>query len=183
MQMYFNKICKEIDNFVILFNKKISKFCVKRINTSFVADIYVNYYGKNIKLSSISKINVEDNSIKISLFDITFLSKLEKQISLMKLDFIIFRKKNNLLIKVPPLTQERRNRMLLLLKKELEYAKIFIRNKRQDLNKKKIYFVKEKLISLDEKKLWDKEIQKIISIYISKIEKLFSSKEKEILNK
>ena len=63
-----------------------------------------------------------------------------------------------------------------------EKGKVSIRNIRRDSNDLIKNILKEKKISEDESKNYEKEIQKTTDINIEKIDKILADKEKEILN-
>ena len=84
----------------------------------------------------------------------------------------------SIIINIPPLTEERRKELVKIAKSEIEDAKISIRNSRKDANNE----IKKIEISTDQKAISEEEIQSLTDNYISKIDEIFSSKEKEILS-
>ena len=84
----------------------------------------------------------------------------------------------SIIINIPPLTEERRKELVKIAKSEIEDAKISIRNSRKDANNE----IKKIEISTDQKAISEEEIQTLTDNYISKIDQIFSSKEKEILS-
>ena len=85
-------------------------------------------------------------------------------------------------IHIPQLTEERRLELVKSLKSLGEKAKISTRNIRRESNDNVKKLLKEKKISEDESKNYEKEVQKITDLNIEKIDKILSEKEKEILN-
>jgi len=75
------------------------------------------------------------------------------------------------------LTEERRKNLAKLAKSESENAKINIRTARKDANAK----IKKSDVSEDIQKNHEIDIQNLTDEYISKVDKIFSLKEKEIL--
>ena len=84
-------------------------------------------------------------------------------------------------IHIPQLTEERRVELAKTLKSLGEKGKVSIRNIRRESNDKIKSLLKEKSISEDESKDFEKEIQKKTDQNIEKIDKILSEKEKEIL--
>ena len=82
-----------------------------------------------------------------------------------------------IIINIPVLTEERRRELAKLAKAEAESAKISIRAARKDANTE----IKNSDISEDLQKNFEIDIQNITDQYISKADKTFSLKEKEIL--
>ena len=85
-------------------------------------------------------------------------------------------------INIPQLTEERRVELVKNLKTIGEKAKVSVRNIRRDSNDNIKNLLKEKKISEDESKNYEKEIQKKTDDNIEKIDKILADKEKEILN-
>jgi ribosome recycling factor len=84
-------------------------------------------------------------------------------------------------VRIPELTEERRVELTKVLKNLGEKSKISIRNIRREANDTVKKLLKEKKISEDESKNYEKEIQKNTDENINKIEKILTEKEKEIL--
>ena len=84
-------------------------------------------------------------------------------------------------VRIPELTEERRVELTKVLKNLGEKSKVSIRNIRRELNDTVKKLLKEKKISEDESKNYEKEIQKSTDENINKIEKILTEKEKEIL--
>jgi len=81
----------------------------------------------------------------------------------------------------PPLTEERRKEFCKLASKYAEEGKVALRNIRRDAVDKEKKDEKDGLISIDESRDNQSEIQKITDKYIALIENKLSEKEKEIL--
>jgi ribosome recycling factor len=84
-------------------------------------------------------------------------------------------------VRIPELTEERRVELTKVLKDLGEKSKVSIRNIRREANDTVKKLLKEKKISEDESKNYEKEIQKNTDENINKIEKILTEKEKEIL--
>ena len=83
-------------------------------------------------------------------------------------------------LRIPDLTEERRKDLIKVLKNMGEKSKVAIRNIRREANEDLKKKLKEKLISEDDNKNFEKNIQKITDINIENIEKILAGKEKEI---
>ena len=84
-------------------------------------------------------------------------------------------------LRIPDLTEERRKELIKILKNMGEKGKIAIRNIRREANEDLKKKLKEKDISEDDNKNFEKNIQKLTDINIEKIEKILVEKEKEII--
>ena len=84
-------------------------------------------------------------------------------------------------LRIPDLTEERRKELIKILKNMGEKGRISIRNIRREANESLKQNLKNKLISEDENKGFEKSIQKLTDLNIQNIEQILQEKEKEIL--
>jgi ribosome recycling factor len=148
-----------------------------RANSSLLDRISVEYYGAETPIKSLATIStVDSQTISIQPFDISCLQAIEKSISMSDLGITPNNDGN-----VPPLTEERRKEFCKLASKYAEEGKIALRNIRRDAVDKEKKDEKDGLISIDESRDNQSEIQKITDKFITLIETKLSEKEKEIL--
>ena len=83
-------------------------------------------------------------------------------------------------LRIPDLTEERRKDLIKVLKNIGEKGKIAIRNIRREANEELKKKLKDKIISEDDNKSFEKNIQKLTDLNIENIEKILIEKEKEI---
>jgi ribosome recycling factor len=84
-------------------------------------------------------------------------------------------------VPVPPMTEERRKEVVKQLNKTLEDHKTAIRNVRRDGNDQIKKATKDKLISADDEKRANDEVQQLTDAEIKRIEEMCKAKEKEIM--
>ena len=84
-------------------------------------------------------------------------------------------------LNLPPLTEERRRELVKVVHNRLEEARVAVRNVRRDSIKDLREFEQEKMISEDDLKKGEEELQKITDHYIEEINVIGERKEKEIL--
>jgi ribosome recycling factor len=84
-------------------------------------------------------------------------------------------------VPIPPMTEERRKETVKHLAGVLEDHKTAIRNIRRDGNDLVKKAAKDKLISADDEKRANEEIQQLTDAEIKRVDELFKAKEKEIL--
>ena len=80
----------------------------------------------------------------------------------------------------PPMTTDQRENTVKQAKVMTDNAKVAIRNIRQNSNTKAKNLLKDKLITEDENKRAQDEIQKITDSYVLKADETLKAKEKEI---
>ena len=82
---------------------------------------------------------------------------------------------------LPVLSEERRNEMKKIVKSMGEKCKISIRNIRRDGNDELKKILKQKQISEDEEKKFEKIIQTYTDNFVKKVDEKVTIKEKEIM--
>jgi ribosome recycling factor len=84
-------------------------------------------------------------------------------------------------VPLPPLTEERRRDVTKVVRGDAENARVAVRNVRRDVLQDVKEAQKEKLISQDEEKKAQEEIQKLTDKHVADIEQALAVKEKEIM--
>lgn len=154
-----------------------------RASRAIVEGIKVEYYGQEVPLWQLASISTPDAKlIVIQPWDMNVLSEIEKAI--LKSDIGITPTDDGkvLRLSVPPLTQERREELVKLVKKMAEDGKVSLRSARHVANEAIDKLENEKKISEDEKFKAHKDTQKLIDKYSEEIDKLFKTKEEEIIS-
>jgi ribosome recycling factor len=84
-------------------------------------------------------------------------------------------------VPMPVMTEERRRELTKLVRSEGEGAKVTVRSLRRDANDAVKKLEKEKLVSEDEQKRSEADIQKLTDRYIAEIDRLVAAKEQDIM--
>jgi ribosome recycling factor len=84
-------------------------------------------------------------------------------------------------VPLPPLTEERRRDITKVVRGDAENARVAVRNVRRDVLQDVKEALKEKLISQDEEKKAQEEIQKLTDKHVAEIDAALAAKEKEIM--
>lgn len=153
-----------------------------RANPHILDKIIVNYYGTLTPLTQISNITVQDGRVLvISLWDANAMKETLK--SILASDIGINPNDDGKIIRLvfPPLTEERRKEMVKTVKKIAEDSKVACRNARRDIMDKFKQLKKDSEITEDELASNEKDIQKTLDEYITKIDKESVEKEKEVM--
>jgi ribosome recycling factor len=153
-----------------------------RASPALVERLHVEYYGMPTPLMQLATISVpEARVIMIRPFDATSLKAIEKAILVSELGLTPNNDGKVIRLNVPPLTEERRRDLVKVVHARLEEARVAIRNVRRDLIKDLREFEKEKLISEDDLKKAEEELQKLTDKEIQNIDLIGIHKEKEIM--
>ncbi len=84
-------------------------------------------------------------------------------------------------IPIPRLTEERRRDLVKVVKRRMEESKIALRNIRRDALEELRLYESEKLISEDDRKRGQDEIQKTTNLFTEEVENLGMRKEQDIM--
>ena len=142
-----------------------------RANASLLDRISVEYYGAETPIKSLASIStIDSQTISIQPFDISSLQTIEKAISVSDLGINPNNDGKVIRINVPPLTEERRKEFCKLASKYAEEGKVALRNIRRDAVEKEKKDEKEGLLSIDESRDNQLEIQKFTDKHIALIE-------------
>ena len=153
-----------------------------RANPGLVEKLPVEYYGMETPLFQLASISVpEARVIMIKPFDPSTLKAIEKAILSSELNLTPNNDGKIIRLNLPPLTEERRRDLVKLVHSRLEESRISIRNIRRDLMKDLRDFEKEKMISEDDLKTGEEELQKQTDKFIEEVDKTGEHKQKEIM--
>ena len=153
-----------------------------RATPALVEKLPIDYFGMPTPLMQLASISIpEARSILIKPFDPTTLKAIEKSILASELGLTPNNDGKSIRLNLPPLTEERRRELVKVVRNRLEESRIAIRNIRRDIIKDLKEYEKEKLISEDDLKVGEEEIQKLTDHMIAEIDAIGTKKEKEIM--
>ena len=162
--------------------KDISTLRTGRANINMLDTIKVDVYGQLMPINQLATISApEARLISIQVWDKSNASLIEGAIQKSELGINPQTEGQIIRLRIPDLTEERRKDLIKILKNMGEKSKIAVRNIRREANEKLKDELKEKIISEDDSKNFEKKIQKLTDINIENIEKILSEKEKEII--
>ena len=178
-----NEILKKMDRSLNAFKKDLGTIRTGRANPAMLDLVTIEAYGKKMPINQLATITVpEARSISIQVWDKANVILIDSAIKKSNLGVNPQINGQILRIHIPQLTEERRVELVKTLKTLGEKGKVSIRNIRRESNDNIKKLLKEKKISEDESKNFEKEIQKNTDESIKKIDKILADKEKEILN-
>jgi ribosome recycling factor len=153
-----------------------------RASPTLVERIQIDYYGAMTPLIQLASISVpEARSLLIRPFDASTLKAIERAILASDLGLTPMNDGKAIRLNLPPLTEERRRDLVKLVQHRLEDARVSVRNVRRDLIRDLREFQTEKLITEDEMKKGEEELQKLTEKMTDMVEEVGERKEKEIL--
>lgn len=153
-----------------------------RAHPALVEKLQVEYFGNPTPLQQLASIGVpEPRSLLIKPFDATTLKAIEKAIQVSDLGLNPNNDGKVIHLNLPPLTEERRVDLVKHMNHRLEESRIAVRNIRRDAHNDMRDFEKEKLITEDDLKRGEDDLQKLTDKYIEEIAEQGKNKEQEIM--
>ena len=184
MSIEFNEknYSSKMDKTIQSFKKEISTLRTGRANSSMLDMIKVDVYGQMMPINQLATISVpEARLITVQVWDKTNVSLIDSAIQKSELGVNPQIDGQLIRIRIPDLTEERRKELIKVLKGMTEKNKVSIRNIRREANEELKKKFKEKKITEDENKNFEKSTQKLTDDHILTIDKITAEKEKEVL--
>jgi len=167
---------------VALLKDHYRKMRTGRANTGLLDGLKVEYYGSEVPLQQVASINVEDSrTLVVSPWDKSAVSAVEKAILKSDLGLTPNTAGQVIRLPLPPMTEERRKELTKVARHEAENARVAVRGVRRDLMNELKEMLKEKLISEDDDRRMQEEIQKLTDRHVHEIDAVLAEKEKELL--
>ena len=175
---YSSKMDKSIQSL----KKDLSTLRTGRANSNMLDTIKIDVYGQMMPIEQLGTISVpEARLISIQVWDKANITLIDSAIQKSELGINPQIDGQIIRLRIPDLTEERRKDLIKVLKNMGEKGKVSIRNIRREANEELKKKLKDKIISEDANKSFEKNIQKLTDNNIEVIDKTLSDKEKEIL--
>tara|TARA_B110000444_G_C18776968_1_gene565457 strand:- start:39 stop:599 length:561 start_codon:yes stop_codon:yes gene_type:complete len=177
-----NNFSSKMDKSIQSLKKDLSTLRTGRANPNMLDTIKVDVYGQMMPIEQLATISApEARLISVQVWDKTNIALIDSAIQKSELGINPQIDGQIIRLRIPDLTEERRKDLIKILKTMGEKGKVSIRNVRREANEELKKKLKEKAITEDENKNFEKNIQKLTDTNIENIEKILTDKEKEIL--
>lgn len=164
------------------FEHNIAAVRTGRANPAILNRVTVEYYGANMPLNQVATISSPDpRTLVITPFDKSVIGTIEKAIRESDLGFNPNNQGDNVFITVPPLNDERRRDLVRTTKNMAEEAKIALRNIRRDANDELGMMKEENMLTEDDVRQGEGEVQKITDEFVKLIDERIKAKEADIM--
>ena len=181
--MDYKFIDEKMEKSINVFAENLAAVRAGRANPAILNKVKVDYYGVETPISQVAGISVpEARLIVIQPWDASILKEIERAI--LASDIGINPNNDGKVIRLsfPELNEERRKELVKDIKKMSEEAKVAIRSIRRDGIDEFKKQQKESLITEDDLRTAEEDIQKITDKKIEEIDNITANKEKEIMS-
>ena len=173
---------QKMDKTIEVFSKELTSLRTGRANAAMLDLVKVDVYGQAMPLNQVSSITTPDSrTINIQVWDLNNVPLVDSAIKKSELGLNPQIDGQLIRLPVPDLNEERRTEIKKLIKSMGEKCKISIRNIRREANDDLKSLMKDKEISEDDEKKYEKIVQTSTDNHIKKIDEKVLSKEKEIM--
>jgi ribosome recycling factor len=153
-----------------------------RASASLLEPINVDAYGQHMPLAQVATISVpEPRMISVQVWDRSMVSAVEKAIRDSNLGLSPATEGQTLRIRIPELNEQRRKELVKVAHKYTEETRVAVRHIRRDGLDTLKKMLKDKLISEDDEKRHETEVQKATDQAMVEIDQVLAVKEKEIM--
>ena len=171
-----------MDKTIEVFTKELTSLRTGRANASMLDLIKVDVYGQAMPINQVASITTpESRMINIQVWDLNNVPLIDSAIKKSELGLNPQIDGQLIRLPVPDLSEERRGEIKKMIKSMGEKCKISIRNIRREANDDLKNLLKDKGISEDDEKKFEKIVQKFTDEHIKKIDEKITIKEKEIM--
>jgi ribosome recycling factor len=171
-----------MDKAVAALKEEFGSLRTGRASASLLDQVHVDAYGSSMPINQVGAVSVpEPRSITVSVWDKGLVVSVEKAIRNAGLGLNPVVEGQNLRIPIPALTEERRKDLAKLAGKYAETQRIAVRNVRRDANDDLKKAEKDAVITQDEHKRMEQEVQKITDEAIKRVDEALKTKEQEIM--
>ena len=177
------KYKQRMDKAIDALGNELASLRTGRASVSLLDQIHVDAYGASMPLNQVSAVSVpEPRLISVNVWDRGLVVSVEKAIRNSNLGLNPVVDGQTLRIPIPPLTEERRKEIAKIAGKYAEQQRIAVRNIRRDANDDLKKAEKDTVISQDEHKRMEGEVQKLTDEAIKRVDEALKTKEQEIMH-
>jgi ribosome recycling factor len=172
------KMAKSIE----AFKNELQKIRTGRAHPGLLDQVHVEYYGSMLPISQVANVSLIDaRTISVQPWEKSMAKPIEKAIRDSDLGLNPSSLGELIRVPMPPLTEERRKDLTKVVRHAGEDAKVAVRNVRRDANEHAKKLLKDKLITEDDERRSNDEVQKLTDRTVAELDKLIHAKEAEIL--
>lgn len=180
--MDYTNIEERMQKTISVFDVNLSEIRAGRANPAILNKVTVDYYGTPTPINQMAGISVpEARLIVIQPWDMSVLKEIERAILASDIGITPNNDGKVIRLNFPELNEERRKEIVKDIRKMSEEAKVAVRQIRRDGIDEFKKMQKDSLITEDDLKSAEDNIQKLTDKYVDEIDKLTEVKEKEIM--
>ena len=164
------------------FKNELHKIRTGRAHPGLLDQVHVDYYGSSVPISQVANVTLLDaRTISVQPWEKGMGQKIEKAIRESDLGLNPSSQGELIRVPMPALTEERRKELTKVVRHAGEEARVAVRSVRRDANDHLKKLLKDKLVSEDEERRAQDEVQRLTDRTIAEIDRLVQGKEAEVM--
>ena len=173
---------QKMDKTIEVFSKELTSLRTGRANANMLDLVKIDVYGQQMPINQVASITTpEARMINIQVWDLNNVPLVDSAIKKSELGLNPQIDGQLVRLPVPDLSEERRSEIKKVIKSMGEKCKVSIRNIRREANDDLKNLLKDKEISEDDEKKFEKNVQNFTDEHIKIIDQKVETKEKEIM--
>jgi ribosome recycling factor len=178
-----SKFKGRMDKAVSALKEEFASLRTGRASANLLDQVHVDAYGSAVPVNQVAAVNVpEPRMITVNVWDRGLTVSVEKAIRNAGLGLNPVVDGQTLRIPIPPLTEERRKEIVKIAHKYAEQQRVAIRNVRREANDELKKAEKDGVISQDELKRMEHDVQKLTDEAVKRVDEALKTKEQEIMH-
>lgn len=178
----FAKAREKMESILHGVRKDFSRIRTGKASIDLLDHCMVSAYGSQMPIQQVATLSVpEPRTLVIAPWDKSTMAAIEKSILASDLGLTPVNDGKVIRINLPPLSEERRKELVKVAKAAAEEGRVHVRNVRRDANEQLKKLQKDSVLSEDDLKRAEVEVQKLTDDTIAKIDASLSRKETETL--
>jgi ribosome recycling factor len=162
--------------------EEMRKLRTGRAHAGLLEQVVVEYYGTNVPVKQTANISVEDaRTLVVTPWEKKMVAAVEKAIINAGLGLNPVTAGTVIRVPLPPMTEERRRDLVKVVRAQAETGRVGLRNLRREALGDLKDLLKEKVITEDDERRGQDEIQKLTDRYVAAVDALLKDKEAEIM--
>jgi ribosome recycling factor len=160
----------------------LGKVRTGRAHTGLLDHVKVDYYGNPTPINQVANLTLIDaRTIGVQPWEKKMVAAVEKAIRDSDLGLNPATMGDIVRVPMPALTEERRKDLSKVVRGEAESARVAIRNVRREGNEHLKKLLKDKVVSEDDERRAQDEVQKLTDRFIAEVDKMLAAKEAELM--
>jgi len=165
------------------FRETLRRMRTGRANIGLLDALKVEYYGSEMPINQVANVTVEDaRTLVITPWDKSMVGAVEKAIFKSDLGLTPNTAGQVIRLPMPAMTEERRRDLTKVARGEAEQARVAVRSVRRDVMNDLKELLKEKLVSQDDERRAQEEVQKLTDRFVAEVDAVLAEKEKEMMH-
>ena len=162
--------------------QELVKLRTGRASPQLLDHLRVDYYGSPVPISQVANVTVTDaRTLTVTPWEKPMVAAVERAIMTSDLGLQPNTAGQVIRIALPPLTEQRRKDLAKVVAHEGENAKVAIRNVRRDANHHCKELLKAKVVTEDEDRRAEEDIQKLTDKMVKEVDAVSKHKEDELM--